>query len=204
MTKPEGNQKDKARKTSQLCPAGSSLLKELNTESVSGFTLHVPRTRNTLCALRNTQYAPRRCESTCAFSLIEVMIAVLILGVALVGFVQGTTTAITSSKDSEIQTTAVLLASGRIEKLRAEGELEDGESDGDWAEDFPNYSWKQSIAPTEIKGLHDITLTIENPKTGKQLYELRTMLFEPPPVQEEETTGKTSKSKKKKQKGAQE
>ena len=89
------------------------------------------------------------------------------------------------------------------EQLRADGEIEDGETDGDWGDDFTNYSWRQSIAPTDIKGLHDITLTIENPKTGKQLYELRTMLFEPPLIQEEDTS-KTSPSKKKKRKGADE
>jgi prepilin-type N-terminal cleavage/methylation domain-containing protein len=146
----------------------------------------------------------RASKSTRAFSLIEVMIALLILGVALVGFVQGTTTALSSSKESEIQTTAVLLASGRVEQLRADGELEDGDTEGDWGDDFPNYSWRQTVAPTEIKGLHDITLTIENPKTGKQVYALRTMLFEPPLVQEDEDTSKTSKSKKKQRKGAEE
>jgi len=129
------------------------------------------------------------------------MIALLILGVALVGFVQGTTTAITSSKESEIQTTAALLASGRMEQIRADGELEDGESDGDWGDDYPNYSWTQSIAPTDVPGLHEIRVTIEDARTGKQLFELRTMLFEPPLIPEDETI---SKSKKKKRKGAEE
>jgi len=55
------------------------------------------------------------------FSLIEVMCAVAILGVALVGLTQGITTALGSNKESELQTTAALLAAGRIETLRAEG-----------------------------------------------------------------------------------
>ena len=135
-------------------------------------------------------------KSEGGFSLIEVMIALLILGVALVGFVQATTTALSSSKESEIQTTAALLASGRIEKLQADGELEDGESDGDWGDDFPNYVWKQSILPTDLKGLHEIRLVIENPRTGKQLYELRTMLFEVPPVVEDDPASKSKKKKK--------
>jgi prepilin-type N-terminal cleavage/methylation domain-containing protein len=134
------------------------------------------------------------------FSLIEVMIALLILGVALVGFVQATTTAVSSSKESEIQTTAALLASGQLEKLQADGDLEDGDSDGDWGDDFPNYTWTQTISPADVKGLHEIRLTIENPRTGKQLYELRTMLFEMPPATEEDTS---SKSKQKKRKDAQ-
>ena len=40
------------------------------------------------------------------FSLIEVMVAILILGIALVGLTQGISTALGSSKESELQTTA--------------------------------------------------------------------------------------------------
>ena len=42
------------------------------------------------------------------FSLVEVMCAILILGIGLVGFIQGITTALGSGKESELQTTAML------------------------------------------------------------------------------------------------
>ena len=58
------------------------------------------------------------------FSLIEVMVAILIMGIALVGLTHGITTALDSSKESEQQTVAALFASGKIETLRAEGGLE--------------------------------------------------------------------------------
>ena len=136
-----------------------------------------------------------------AFSLIEVLIAILILGIALVGFVNGITTALSSHKDSEVQTVAVLLASGRMEKIRADGELEDGESDGDWGDDYPTYQWRQTISPTEIKGLHEVSVVVENSKTGKQIYELKTMLFEVPLTTEDETSNKQGGKGKKKRKG---
>ena len=44
------------------------------------------------------------------FSLIEVMCAILIMGVALVALTRGMTTALASTKDSEVQTTVVTLA----------------------------------------------------------------------------------------------
>ena len=53
------------------------------------------------------------------FSLVEVMVAILILGIALVGLTQGITTALSSSKESELQTVAALFAAGQIETLRA-------------------------------------------------------------------------------------
>ena len=134
------------------------------------------------------------------FSLVEVMFAILILGIALVGFVQGVTTALGSSKDSELQTTGMLLAAGKIEELRAEGWLEDGVSDGDCGESLPNYQWRQTITGTAIKGLHQIELVIESAKSGTQICELHTMLFEPYVAAENErkNEGKDDKSRKKK------
>lgn len=123
-------------------------------------------------------------RSRCAaFSLIEVMIAILILGIALVGLTQGITTALDSSKESELQTTAALLAAGQIESLRAEGGLVDEETEGDFGETLPLYSWKQTIAPTEIEGLHDVEVTVQNTQSGQIIYQLRTLLFELPAPQ---------------------
>lgn len=114
------------------------------------------------------------------FSLVEVMCAILILGVALVGLTQGITTALGSSKESELQTAAALIAAGQIEMLRAEGALKDGATEGDCGKNLALYRWKETISSTSIDGLHDVEVVVENAKTGKAIYELRTLLFEPP------------------------
>jgi general secretion pathway protein I len=113
------------------------------------------------------------------FSLIEVMVAILILGVALVGLTHGITTALGSSKESEQQTTAALLAAGRIETLRVEGDLTDGEtdSDDDGGGPMAAYRWKQTISPTDIEGLHDVEVTVVSAATGGEIYALKTQLF---------------------------
>jgi prepilin-type N-terminal cleavage/methylation domain-containing protein len=121
--------------------------------------------------------APR---SNSGFSLLEVLCAILILGVALAGLTQAVTTALASNKESELQTTAALFAAGMIESLRAEGFLTDGVTDGDCGEGLSLYRWKQSITGAGMDGLHDVTVTVENAKTGRMIYELRTMLFETP------------------------
>jgi prepilin-type N-terminal cleavage/methylation domain-containing protein len=123
-----------------------------------------------------------------AFSLIEVMVAVLILGIAVAGMVQGITTALNSSKESELQTTAALIAAGQIEALRAEGYLVDGETEGQCGEGLSLYQWKQTLTATTIKGLHEVDVEVEDSKTGKTIYELRTMLFEAPPLTEDESS----------------
>jgi len=114
------------------------------------------------------------------FSLVEVVCAILVLGIGLVGLTQGITAALRSSKESELQTAAALLAAGQIETLRAEGFVMDGDTEGDGEDDLALYRWKQSVTSAEIDGLHDVLVTVENSKTGKTIYELRTLLFDPP------------------------
>ena len=130
------------------------------------------------------------------FSLIEVMCAITILGVALVGLTQGITTALGSSKESELQTTAALLAAGRIETLRAEGYVYDGEEQGECGDDLPNYQYIQTISSTEINGLHSVQVSIQSTRTGKTIYELETLLFDASDVQDDANNTKPDQNKK--------
>jgi prepilin-type N-terminal cleavage/methylation domain-containing protein len=130
------------------------------------------------------------------FSLIEVMVAILILGVALAGLAHGIATALGSSKESEWQTTAALLAAGKIETLRAEGGLVNGETSGDCGAELDAYRWRQTIGNTDIDGLHDVDVVVENAQDGKEIYELKTLLFEPV----SDATDKNSKDSKSKKK----
>src|SRR5438874_3148137 len=130
------------------------------------------------------------------FSLVEVMVAILILGIALVGLVEGVNTALLSNKDSEAQTSAALLAAGQIEAVRADAlGIEDGEKEGDFGDELPLYRWRQTIRGTQTEGLHDVTVVVENSKSGKKVYELKTMLFEKPYISEEEEKQKKDKEK---------
>ena len=126
------------------------------------------------------------------FSLVEVMCAILILGVALAGLTQGVTTALVSSKESELQTTAAPFAAGLIESLRAQDYLSDGATEGDCGEGLSLYHWKQSITSAGIDGLHEVEVVVQNAKSGQPIYELRTLLFQVP---EDTEQGRTRRSK---------
>ena len=123
------------------------------------------------------------------FSLLEVMCAILILGVGLVGLTQGITTALSSSKESELQTSASLIAAGQLEMIRADGFLRDGVKEGDCGEGLSLYRWRQSIKGTTIGGLHEVEVVVENAKSGQSIYELRTMLFDPPLDSDRDASG---------------
>ncbi len=108
------------------------------------------------------------------------MCAILILGIGLAGLTQGVATALRSSKEAELQTTAALIAAGQIETTRAEGFLAEGETEGDGEEGLSLYHWKESITRSTIDGLYEVTVVVENSDSGKTIYELRTLLFDPP------------------------
>jgi general secretion pathway protein I len=112
------------------------------------------------------------------FSLIEVMCAILIMGVALVALTRGMTTALGSTKDSEVQTTVVTLAAGQIETLRASAVLTDDTTEGDFGDSFPKYKWEQTISPGEVDGLHQVDVVVQDSKTGASLFKLTTLLFD--------------------------
>lgn len=110
------------------------------------------------------------------FSLVEVMVAVFILAIAMVGLTRGITTALGSSKDAEVYSQAVQLAASRIEFLRADGVFHDGESEGT----LGGYKWKQTISSTQTSGLHEVRVEVEPPVGGTAIYTLRTLLFQAP------------------------
>jgi len=123
------------------------------------------------------------------FSLVEVLCAILILGVGLVGLMQGVTTALSSSKEAEIQTTAALFAAGQMETLRADGFLLEGETDGTCGPDLDAYQWRQTVSRTAIDGLFDVVVAVEHSATGRSIYELETLIFDPLSTSDTTTTG---------------
>lgn len=112
------------------------------------------------------------------FSLIEVSVAILIMSLALVALTRGLTTALGSTKDSAVETTVASLAAGQLETLRASAVLTDDTTEGDFGDDFPKYSWEQTIAPADVDGLHQVDVKVKDSKTGATLYQLTTLLFD--------------------------
>ena len=101
-------------------------------------------------------------QTQSGFSLVEVIFAISILAVAVVGLTEGITLALKSNKESELQSTAALYAAGVIETLRADGDITDGDQDGNCGEGLALYRWKQSISEAGLDGLHHVKVVIEN------------------------------------------
>ena len=118
--------------------------------------------------------------SRSGFSLVEVLCAILILGIAIVGLTEALTTALGSNKEAETQSAAALLAAGQIETLRAEGYLFEGETEGEGEGNLSSYKWRQNVSETRVEGLYEVTVVVERASNGEEIYELKTLLFDPP------------------------
>ncbi len=142
-------------------------------------------------------------SKSAAFSLIEVMCAVFILGIGLVGLVHGINTALASTKESERQSIAAMLAAGQMEQARADGYYgyTEGDTDGTFDGDLSIYTWRQNIKAVQPEGLYEVTVSIEMTDGGAQLFELKTMLFDPPILKDPDEKEK-EKDKKRKRGGA--
>jgi prepilin-type N-terminal cleavage/methylation domain-containing protein len=129
------------------------------------------------------------------FSLVEVLCAIAILGIAVAGMTRGLATALASTRESEQQTTASLIAAGQIELLRADGFIVEGEDEGECGAELSNYIWKQSVTSSAIDGLYEVTVTVQHARTGQEIYELKTMLFDPPLLSTEEPADRNRNSR---------
>lgn len=146
-----------------------------------------------------------RCDSRAGqsgFSLVELLCAILILGVSLAGLTQGITTALSSSKEVELQTSAALIAAGQIELLRADGWIEAGETEGECGDELPLYKWNQTIAKTSLDGLFEVTVEVAHTKTGQNLFELTTLLFDPPAYTATDQDPRNDRNRRRRQGGA--
>lgn len=138
------------------------------------------RRYETRASAQMPRFSPSPPRQERGFSLIEVLCAVLVLGVALAGLAEGITVSLRMGKEAERHTMAVLLATGRLETLRAEGDFTAGEESGDFGEDFGLYGWRQAITETGLTGLHHVRVEVVLSSTEELLYTLETQLFEVP------------------------
>jgi len=119
-------------------------------------------------------------RASAGFSLLEVTVAVLILGFAFAGFTQAMNTSLLSNKDSELLAAASHLAASQVELLRAEPFFSNGTTEGLGTGRLSHYKWRQTVSGTPLAGLHDVAIVVEHATQGQPLFELRTYLFQQP------------------------
>lgn len=81
------------------------------------------------------------------FTLLEVMIAIAILGISVVLTMQLFAGALSSTALSRHYTEATFLARHKLEELGLDDQLKSGNQSGDFEGDYEKYSWQAEVSP---------------------------------------------------------
>ena len=94
------------------------------------------------------------------FTLIEVLAALVIFGVAIVGIIEGVGMALSYQADLSMRQRAAMLASNILEEIKYSGELVEGEDSGQFEDEDLVFLWRTTIEQTEITGLMRATSVV--------------------------------------------
>jgi general secretion pathway protein I len=98
------------------------------------------------------------------FTLMEVMIAMVILAIALVTVFQSQSQSISMATRSRFLTVSSLLAQGKAAEIDAIDSKIITSGSGDFGDDFPDYAWSIDVKDTEFDSLKKIDVVVINTK----------------------------------------
>jgi len=87
------------------------------------------------------------------FTLLEVMIAVAVLTIALAAVLGLQSRSLTLASESRFQTTAALLAQGKMAEVAVAGMGDLTSDSGDFGDVFSGYAWRLSVQNADLPGL---------------------------------------------------
>jgi prepilin-type N-terminal cleavage/methylation domain-containing protein len=119
------------------------------------------------CLLRST---PRSCAASCssrrAFTLIEVLATMVMLGIVLPVAMRGVSIALATASSARHRAEAAELGSAKLDELVATGEWSATAPSGDFGTDFPGYTWTVEMASRDY-GVTEIQLTVTWQERGQ-------------------------------------
>ncbi|HPI93944.1 MAG TPA: prepilin-type N-terminal cleavage/methylation domain-containing protein [Deltaproteobacteria bacterium] len=96
------------------------------------------------------------------FTLIEVLIAIVILSITFIWLLSAESQGIDMAMRARFLTTSTLLAQDRISEVTSgERTVSTGESKGDFGEDYPGYTYVEGIEATPLSGYLKYSLTVK-------------------------------------------
>ena len=95
------------------------------------------------------------------FTLLEVLVAVAILAIAMVAILKANVQSLDKLTRSRETNTASLLAASKLAEVEAAGAANWRELQGDFAEDYPDYTWEVETSSTEVEGLIRVDVSVQ-------------------------------------------
>ncbi len=104
-----------------------------------------------------------RCHKTSGFTLLEVMIALAIIGTVLVTCLGLTNRCIRSNEEVQRITCAIMLAQDKMAELENAADqngIDNIETQGIWAQPYSQYRWQIIFSDTPVAGVQQVNVAI--------------------------------------------
>jgi general secretion pathway protein I len=100
------------------------------------------------------------------FTLLEVLVAVAVMAIALVGILKANYQSLSALAESRARTTAVLLAGNKLAEVEAAGAGRWNEFQGDFGEEHPGFTWRVESEATTETGLVRVAVIVLTPESS--------------------------------------
>ena len=98
----------------------------------------------------------KRLQKVKGFFLLEVMVAVAILSIGLVVIIESFSLSLRATNSAYNLSTATLLAQKIVSEVRSGEYPDEGETSGDFGEDWPQFRWKLNSVSIPLSDLHPL------------------------------------------------
>ncbi|HAZ64590.1 MAG TPA: type II secretion system protein GspI, partial [Armatimonadetes bacterium] len=102
----------------------------------------------------------RRARGRLGFTLLEVLVALAVLGIGLTGVLQLVAQSQRQAADDRARASALRLAESRLNEVVLDPELTTGEEQGQFEGEDQAYRWHSIIEPTETEGLLRVRMVV--------------------------------------------
>ncbi len=126
--------------------------------------------------MHNLVFAKRNPEA--GFTLLEVLVAVTILGIGLAALMEGFAAGVLLLQNTRNSSIAIILAEGKLAEVENGLETADAGDFRNAGEEYSRYRWRVAREPGEAEGVQKVTVTVswDSPR-GVKSYVLSSALF---------------------------
>ena len=124
----------------------------------------------------------RKQIARCGYTLIEVLVALLVVGIVLPVAMQGISLATTLGGDARLRTRAAALAQMKLQELVISGAWQVGQLAGDFQEIAPGsagYQWQATLGDWSGGNMRELAVTVTWSRRGHERRIVLTTLVDP-------------------------